>query len=121
MGAPLGALSNDNPQARGTPAATANEMASNLAHSDQYHPVSPADAQRLANQGVLVIAVQPHAGHGHVATVRPDTLNEAVHNAGGRGPLINNVGRTVGIFSAQGPPGNRAFLNSPEPVYYTPN
>lgn len=121
MGAPLGPLSNDNPQARGTPAATANEMANNLAHSDQYHPVSGAEAQQLANHGVLVIGVQPHAGHGHVATVRPDSLNETVHNSGGRGPLMNNVGRTVGIYSSQGPAGNRTFLNNPAPVYYAPN
>jgi hypothetical protein len=121
VGAPLGPLSNNNPQARGTPAATANEIANNLAHSNQYHRVSAEEAQQIANRGGLVIGVQPHPGHGHVATVRPNNLANEHAPAGGRGPTMNNVGRTVGVLPAQGPAGNRAFRNDSQPVYYAPN
>ncbi|HKV05579.1 MAG TPA: RHS repeat-associated core domain-containing protein, partial [Candidatus Acidoferrales bacterium] len=112
MGAPLAPLSNNNPQARGTPAAMANEMAGNLAKSDQYKAVAPAQAQQFANKGQIVIAVQPNPhGHGHVATVRPDASNH------GSNPTINNVGRHVGVA-----PASRAFNSHlPAPKYYTPN
>jgi len=105
-------LSNGNPQARGTPAAMANEMAGNLAKSDQYHAISSTEAQQAANQGKLVIAVQPNPhGHGHVATVRPDSTNK------GANPTINNVGRSVGVK-----PASAAFSSHlPAPKYYTPN
>jgi hypothetical protein len=66
-----------------------------------YREVSPAEAQRLANQGVLVVAVQPHFGHGHVATVRP--------GGSGSNPLINNIGKRVNIV-----PASRASTQVPQ-------
>lgn len=104
MGAPMGALTNPR---NGQPA-LANQIAANLArHGSGYRQVSPAEAQRLANQGVLVIAVQPHAGHGHVATVRP--------GGSGNNPLINNIGAHVNVV-----PASRAFYRNPPVRYYTP-
>ncbi len=104
MGAPMGALTNPG---NGQPA-LANQIAANLArHGSGYRQVSPAEAQRLANQGVLVIAVQPHAGHGHVATVRP--------GGSANNPLINNIGAHVNVV-----PASRAFYRNPPVTYYTP-
>ena len=104
MGAPMGALTNPK---NGQPA-LANQIATNLAKSGSgYTQVSPQEAQRLANQGQLVIAVQPHFGHGHVATVRP--------GGNGSNPLINNIGARVNVV-----PASKAFLPSPQVKYYTP-
>jgi hypothetical protein len=53
----------------------ANTDARTLANSSQYHEVSPEEAQKLANQGVPVVAAQENpGGHGHVATVRPELM-----------------------------------------------
>lgn len=104
MGAPTGALTNPK---NGQPA-LANQIAANLGKSGSgYRQISPQEAQQLANQGKLVIAVQPHRGHGHVATVRP--------GGSGSDPLINNIGKHVDIR-----PASRAFYSSPAVKYYTP-
>ena len=69
----------------------ANQIGANLAKSGSgYQQVSAAEAQRLANQGKLVIVTGP----GHVATVRPDTGQKTP----GRGPIIANVGATNGVM-----------------------
>ncbi len=104
MGAPMGALTNPK---NGQPA-LANQIAANLAKSGSgYRQVSPQEAQQLANEGKLVIAVQPHFGHGHIATVRP--------GGSGNDPLINNIGKHMDIR-----PASRAFYSSPAVEYYTP-
>jgi hypothetical protein len=84
-----------------------------------YRQVSPTEAQSLANQGTTVIAVQPHPGHGHIATVRPDDTyfaNFEVKDPSGSGPLMNHIGNHIGIFHESG-----AFLPTPPVRYYAPD
>ncbi len=100
--------------------ALANEMNSNLSNSSQYREVTPQEAQRLANEGKVVIAVQPAKDHGHIATVRPDNLFYETPPSRGSGPVINNVGRNVGIVRASATKAaDRAFRPEPLPKYYT--
>jgi hypothetical protein len=109
---------------KGVRPATANEMADNLASAAAagkgYRVVTREEAQKLANQGKLVIATQPAPKHGHVATVRPDNLYNEPAPTEGEGPVISNVGRTVGVKRASGAPGQRAFSSDSEPIYYAP-
>ena len=106
---------------KGTRPAMANEMADKLAHSKDYRVITAEEAQALANQGKLVVAVQPDGKHGHVATVRPDNLYSETAPTAGSGPVMNNIGRAVGIRRAGGAkPEERAFLPGTEPIYYTP-
>lgn len=84
-----------------------------------YHVVSAAQAQALADQGETVFAGQPHTGHGHLATVRPDNTYFAPYEntmPGGTGPMINNIGGFVGIVHA-----SRAFYDNSPVVYIAPN
>lgn len=106
VGAPVGPLSDGH----GGPA-LADTIVDNLKSSDLYKPVSSQAAQSLANQGNLVIAAQPNpVGHGHVATVKPGPDNQ------GSDPMMNNIGRTVGIM-----PASHAFNpHLQPPFYYTP-
>jgi hypothetical protein len=107
MGAPMGALTD----AHGNDL-RANQIGANLAGANSgYHQVSAAEAQQLANQGILVIV----AGPGHVSTVRPDNIGES---APGRGPAIANVGRDNGVLRL-----SLVFTKSamPQVRFYTPN
>jgi RHS repeat-associated protein len=110
MNAPMGDLTDSHGNA-----VLANTMASNLAKSNEYKQVSPDEAQRVANEGKLVIAAQPNPhGHGHVATVRPG------YSIPYQYPMINNIGKKVGVVPATGPGG--AFSTSlSSPQYFTPN
>jgi hypothetical protein len=92
----------------------ANRQAQNLANSLQYRVVTAAEAQKLADQGQIVIGAQEHPrGHGHIATVRPTGVTgDAAH--AGNGPLINHIGDHVGIYHQSG-----AFSNRRNVVYYT--
>ena len=100
---------------RGNRYALANEAAQQLANSSEWHEVLPKDAQNLANQGTLVIGVQPN-GHGHMATVRPETM-PGVAASLGQAPIVNNVGEDVNVVAAA-----RAFKSSlAPPRYYAPN
>jgi RHS repeat-associated protein len=113
-GSPTGPLQNSH----GVPL-IANQQIQNLVQSGQYRQVSPAEAQALANQGVPVFAGQPHAGHGHIATVRPNNTYFAPYeNADpqGSGPMINNIGRDVGIVPQSG-----AFYQNSPVIYIAPN
>ena len=106
---------------KGQRPAMANEIANNLKSSKSYRIVTAQEAQALANQGRLVIGVQPNKGHGHVATVRPDNLYNETAPTGGQGPVMNNIGHLVGIHRVQGTSrGNTAFLSGSQPIYYTP-
>lgn len=95
--------------------AIANQIADNLAKSKEYREVTPAEAQKLANEGKLVVVAwknpDPHH-HGHVATVRPEKPGGPQH--AGTGPLINNVGAKNGIMRA-----SQIFRHGGE-KYYTP-
>jgi hypothetical protein len=125
MGAPMDALTTQVPVSKmypkGTRPAMANEMADKLAKSKDYKVITADEAQALANQGKLVIAIQRSQGpHGHVATVRPDNLYNEKAPAAGTGPVMNNVGRNVSIRRANGAnKDERAFLPDSQPIYYT--
>jgi RHS repeat-associated protein len=96
--------------------ATANEINANLPNATSYREVTQAEAQSLANEGKLVIAVQPAGGHGHVTTVRPtNTYFEQGTSRSGTGPLQNHIGRTVGVVRE-----SLAFSRTPSPRYFTP-
>jgi hypothetical protein len=93
----------------------ANQMARNLATSDQYTAVDPDQAQRLADRGILVVAAWDNpGGHGHVATVRPENV-PGDNPRGRRGALISNVGKQVGIQSE-----SSVFPSGAQVHYYTP-
>ncbi len=97
----------------------ANQQGENLLHSGQYHVVSPGEAQALGNQGVRVYGFQPHIPHGHIATVRPNNTYFAPYentNPGGTGPMINNIGGSVGIMHA-----SKAFYSSSPVIFIAPN
>ena len=114
-GIPLGPLTDS----QGVPL-LANQQAANLAvKGSGYHQVSPADAQALADKGMTVLAVQPHAKHGHIATVRPDNTYFApyeVRDLRGTGPVINQIGNHIGVFHESG-----AFLPHTPVKYYAPD
>jgi len=97
--------------------AVANEAAKQLANSSEWHEVLPKDAQNLANQGTLVIGVQPKPyGHGHMLTVRPETMPGLAASLG-QAPIVNNIGEDRNVV-----PAGQAF-NSVlgRPRYYAPN
>lgn len=97
--------------------ALANEAAKQLPNSTEWHEVLPKDAQNLANQGTLVIGVPPNPyGHGHMVTVRPETMPGLAASLG-QAPIVNNIGEERNIA-----PASQAFDNrfSP-PRYYSPN
>ncbi len=91
----------------------ANTDAKTLANSNAWRPVSPQEAQNLANQGVTVVGVVAEAGHGHIVTVRPELL-PGTQDVGKYGPLVNNIGGHVGVTN-----GNNAFGGG-TPQYYAP-
>jgi hypothetical protein len=98
--------------AQGTPN-LANTDAKNLANSTSWVPVTPQEAQNLANQGVTVVGVISETGHGHIVTVRPEML-PGTQDVGKNGPLVNNIGAHVGVTN-----GNNAFGGA-TPQYYAP-
>ena len=71
---------------------SANDVFKKLAAPGSgYHRVTAEQAQSLADDDQFVVAAEPHAGHGHVATVRPEGVPGDPHPAGS-GPLVANVG-----------------------------
>jgi len=109
VGAPAAPLQNEN-----SVPYLANRQAQNLANSQQYRVVTADEAQRLANQGQIVIGAQENPrGHGHIATVRPTGVTGDAPHAG-NGPLINHIGNHVGIYPQSG-----AFVAGRNVVYYT--
>jgi len=94
----------------------ANFGAKGLAASDKYREVTPEEAQALANKGVLVIgAYEAKSGSGHLDAVRPEGVSGDSPRSGGKGPLLNDVGRNVGVMNQ-----NYAFGKGKEIHYYTP-
>jgi len=111
VGAPMGPLANS----KGVPF-LANDQAKNLAKSYSYSVVSRDAAQLIANGGDLVIAAYYNPnGSGHVATVRPTGVEGDSPKAGGRGPLINDIGGNIGIYNE-----NFTFKPGMTVIYYTP-
>lgn len=110
MKAPLGPLGD----AQGSPY-IANRMAQNLAESTEYRDVSPEEAQKLADEGHLVIGAWHNpAGHGHVVTVRPSGV-PGDQPIGNSGPLLSDIGREDRIARQ-----SRAFKAANHVFYYTP-
>jgi RHS repeat-associated protein len=110
-GAPLDPLVDKN----GKPT-TANQQAQNLANSNQYREVTPKEAQQIANNGgTVIVAYDNPNGHGHTATVRPEGVPGDNPPKGGRGPLINDIGRNVGVHNE-----NYTFRKGTEVHYYAP-
>jgi len=73
---------------------SSTQIGKNLAKPDSgYRPVTAEEAQRLADQGKLVVVTGP----GHVATVRPDNVPGQTLPPGS-GPVIANVGSTNGTL-----------------------
>ncbi len=109
-GAPLGPLVDKN----GKPV-NANQQAQNLANSNQYREVTPAEAQKIADNGGTVIAAYDNSGgHGHTTTVRPDGV-PGDNPRPGSGPLLNDIGNSDRVQHA-----SQAFRKSAEVHYYTP-
>ena len=76
----------------------ANAVGKKLASSDDWNEVLIDQVQGYANKGVVVIGsyINPH-GDGHLVTGRPEGIKG--DNPGpGTGPLISNVGKTVGVM-----------------------
>lgn len=95
---------------------SANQQAQNLANSNQYREVTPQEAQQIANNGgTVVVAYDNPNGHGHTATVRPEGVAGDNPPPGGKGPLINDIGKNVGVHNA-----NYTFRNGSDVHYYTP-
>jgi hypothetical protein len=95
----------------------ANTQINNLANpKNGYHPVTPEQAQALANQGTTAFATQHGAHHGHIATVRPEGV-PGDNPRGKSGPLLANVGLFNGVAHQS------AVFNPAhgEIVYYAPN
>ncbi len=104
--------------------AVANDAARQLSKSPDWREVSPQDAQRLANQGIVVIGVQPNTGlkdngmpnHGHMVTVRPEIV-PGLAESYGTAPVVNSIGKRREVVPAQ-----QAFdPKLPPPRYYAPN
>ena len=95
----------------------ANTQINNLANTKNgWHAVTPDQAQALANQGVLAFATQRGAGHGHIASVRPEGI-PGDQPRGRSGPILANVGIFNGVEhqSAVFTPAHGAI------IYYAPN
>ena len=110
VGGPIDAITDKNGQPN-----LANTSAQQLPNSSQWHEVSPQEAQNLANQGVPVVGVQEHSGHGHEVTVAPELMPGLTMHLYGS-PLVNNVGARVGVMAA-----SQAFSTSQPVHYYAPN
>ena len=115
VGAPLGPLTDA--QGNALPAnQAADKLAADAGNKGSYREVTPDEAQKLANQGTLVIVAWSNpAGAGHLATVRAEGISGDQVHAASREPLINNVGVDVGIEGV-----NWVFRKDATIHYYTP-
>ena len=112
-GAPTGPLTD----VKGVPV-NSNQQAENLSKSGKYREVTPQEAQQAANKGVTVFVgyenPNPRAS-GHTATVRPLGVPGDNPPPHGRGPLINDIGRSVAVHNE-----NYAFTRDMKVHYYVP-
>lgn len=88
----------------------ANDITSHVKNSPDFAKVNAEAAQKLANDGRLVIACRKDEPHGHVAVCHPGELVYS-NNFKAQAPQIANIGKTNGIFGA-----NWGFAT--EPFYY---
>lgn len=93
----------------------ANTDVKTLANSSAYQPGTPQQAQDAANAGQIAMGVISETGHGHIVTVAPE-LVPGTQDVGKYGPLINNIGASVGVTNA-----NSVFRNpNNQPTWYVP-
>ena len=90
----------------------ANDMCECMANSpSRYAEVTGEVACARAAQGILVIACQQEAGHGHVAAVYPAPMAWSASWAK-QVPVLNNIGKINGVLRA-----SQCFRT--EPKYYS--
>jgi hypothetical protein len=79
-----------------------------------YHQGSDEEAQAYTNRtGIPALAIQPNPkGHGHIVPLVPEVFPGQPHPEGWS-PQVNNIGRRVGITTA-----DDAFPNKNLPMYY---
>jgi hypothetical protein len=87
----------------------ANEMVDILSNDKSWHRVTPQEAAERAAEGRLVIAARRDAPHGHVAIVRPGTL-ESSPKWQTKAPKLLNIGKDC--FISKG--ANFAFREPPD-------
>lgn len=89
----------------------ANDIIDKMNKNPDFAKVTPNNGQKLANDGLLVIAGRKDDPHGHVAVVLPGS--ELVYSDKWKSdcPTLANVGKTNGVFGA-----NWAFAEPPD--YY---
>lgn len=84
-------------------------------HSPYWREVAPEEIQNLAHSCIVILAIHSaNAGHGHVATVRPQGIAGDQPPMHGRGLRINDIGRTIRIQNE-----NYAFGSKRYVRYYT--
>jgi hypothetical protein len=94
----------------------ANSDAKTLPNSSAYQAGTPQQAQDAGNAGQIALGVISEDGHGHIVTVAPEMIS-GIQDVGKYGPLVNNIGATVSITSA-----NNVFRNPDnQPTWYIPN
>jgi hypothetical protein len=95
------------------PNGVANKVGPNLATSPGWTEVPIDQVQALADRGILVVGSYINAkGPGHLVTVRPQGVSG--DNPGpGTGPLLNNVGSSVGVMHY-----SRVFRKTAEVHFY---
>ena len=88
----------------------ANDMIDFMRESPDYAKIDGNAACARASQGILVIACQQEASHGHVVPIYPAPM-EMSGSYGKAVPMCSNVGRTIGVMRV-----SQAFKT--EPLYY---
>jgi RHS repeat-associated protein len=79
----------------------ANTDARTLPNSPDWRPATAEEAQQAANQGVVALGVKSADPHGHILTATPEMI-PGMQDVGRNGPLVNNIGGSVGISNAYG-------------------
>lgn len=93
----------------------ANQQAANLALSTSYMQVSPEGAADYAAMGIVVLAVQPtQTGHGHIATVSPESVGPVTANGRPQKIQFNQIGKST-VKDAEL---KDTFTTSSEVTYY---
>jgi RHS repeat-associated protein len=108
----VGGSTNGLVDAQGNPN-LANTDARTLANSPDYQVGTPQQAQDAANAGQVALGVAAADPNGHIVTVRPELI-PGYQNVQQNGPLINNIGGSVGVTNA-----NKVF-RSETPTWYIP-
>lgn len=112
-----GIVGNDN----GVLADRANDIAERLRRgTPNSRQVSQNEVRALANKGLFVVGVLPSVDptrSGHVVVAHPDQLDDKPGSD--TDPLVNNIGRSMGVMSASKAFGRRAgnvtwYVISPE-------